>query len=325
MGPRSRAVLVGATLVSLGCARDAEPASAPASAPSLGASSSAGPVAPTTSVLAPEPSTSAAQRPTSAPLELRAPTCTPADWTPHAVAPLLAPGTRGNPAYADHPAHETPAFDPECTDAPGGPSGTGAPVVIDGVELRLASATPAGFSGRKWAGNQCTLELRLADGAGHPVTLGPRELPPFNAVLSLVRAGSAAWLTVGYNGYAREFPKGGNRVIALDLCDGKVAWTSPDSRSNTSLLLVGDALVTAYGFTSERRFVYVLDPRSGAVVQKLPVLENQCPSKAWAPNYGGGGCDAPGQRVGAATRPRIEDMLFVVDTNTGSATFVLQR
>jgi len=88
---------------------------------------------------------------------------------------------------------------------------------------------------------------------------------------------------------------------------------------------VGDALVTAYGFTSERRFVYVLDPRSGAVVQKLPVLENQCPSKAWAPNYGGGGCDAPGQRVGAATRPRIEDMLFVVDTNTGSATFVLQR
>jgi len=33
----------------------------------------------------------------------------------------------------------------------------------------------------------------------------------------------------------------------------------------------------------------------------------------------------PGQRVGAATRPRIEDMLLVVDTNTGSSTFMLER
>ncbi|HEX5100016.1 MAG TPA: hypothetical protein VFV94_10975 [Polyangiaceae bacterium] len=325
MSPHSGAVLVGATLLVLGCARDAEPKSVPTPSPLPPATWSAEPVGPPGTVLAPATRASAAPPPAPPPLELAAPACTPADWSPHAVAPLLAPGTRGNPAYADQPAHETPAFDPECTDAPGGPSGTGAPVVIDGVELRLTSVTRAGFSGRQWAGNQCALELRLAGGAGHPVTLGPEQLPPFNAVLSLVRAGSAAWLTVGYNGYTREFPKGSNRVIALDLCDGKVVWTSPNSRSNTSLLLVGDALVTAYGFTSERHFVYVLDPRSGAVVQKLPVVENQCPSKAWAPNYSGGGCDAPGQRVGAATRPRIEDMLFVVDTNTGSATFVLER
>lgn len=324
MGPRSGAVLVGVTCLAVACARDAEPASVPASPAPDQAPSSAVP-APPTSVLAPEPRASAAPASARPPLELAAPTCTPADWSPHAVAPLLAPGTRGNPAYADQPPHVTPAFDAECSDAPGGPSGTGAPVVIDGVELRLTSASPAGFSGRKWAGNQCTLELRLTGGAGRPVTLGPEQIPPFNAVTSLVRAGSAAWLAVGYNGYAREFPKGGNRVIAVDLCDGRVVWASPDSRSNSSLLLVGDALVTAYGFTNERRYVYVLDPRSGAVVQKLPVLENTCPSKAWAPNYTGGRCDAPGQRVGAATRPRIEDMLVVVDTNTGSATFMLER
>ena len=197
--------------------------------------------------------------------------------------------------------------------------------MIDGVELRLAGVAPAGVSGRHWFGNQCRLELRLENGAGRPVTLGPSELPPFYAVTSLVRSDSAVWLAVGFNGYAREFPKGGNRVIAVDLCEGKVVWSSPDARSNSSLLLLGDYLVTAYGFTTERRFVFVLDARSGAVVQKLPVIENVCPSKAWAPNYTGGRCDAPGQRVGAATRPRIEDMLFVVDTNTGSATFMLER
>lgn len=268
---------------------------------------------------------SAPELPAHAPLELASPSCTPADWTPRRLEPLLAPGSRGNPAYPDRPPAETPAFEAECTDAPNGPSGAGAPALIDGVEIRLAGVTPAGTSGRRWSGNQCRFELRLADGAGRPVTLGPAEVPPFNAVLSLVRSGSAVWLTVGYNGYAREFPKGGNRVIAVDVCEGKVAWVSPDSRSNSSLLLLGDYLVTAYGFTNERRFVYVLDARSGAVVQKLPVVENLCPSKAWAPNYTGGRCDAPGQRVGAATRPRVEDMLVVVDTNTGSSTFMLER
>ena len=261
----------------------------------------------------------------AAPLEVATPSCVAADWTPRKLEALLAPGSRGNPAYPDRPAVETPAFQAECTDSPNGAGGTGGPVVIDGVELRLVGATPAGTSGRRWSGNQCRFELRLADGAGRPVTLGPAEVPPFNAVTSLVRAGSAVWLAFGYNGYTREFPKGGNRVVALDLCEGRVAWVSPDSRANSSLLLLGDYLVTAFGFTNERRFVYVLDAHSGAVVQKLPVIENLCPSKAWAPNYGGGRCDAPGQRVGAATRPRIEDMLFVVDTNTGSATFMLEH
>jgi hypothetical protein len=88
------------------------------------------------------------------------------------------------------------------------------------------------------------------------------------------------------------------------------------------LLLLDDYLISAYGFTSEPRFVFVLDARSGAFIQKLPVVENVCPSQSWAPNWHRGDrCDAPGQRVGAATNPRVEGGLFLVDTNTGSATF----
>jgi hypothetical protein len=252
-------------------------------------------------------------------------TCEPFDWSPRKLPALLKPGKTPNPAYPDRPPAPVEAFDAECTDAPDGPrGGAGGRRVVDGVELRLTSATPAGTTGRRWPGNQCTLELRLADGAGRSVALGPDLVPPFNAVSSLVRSGSAVWLVLSFNGYTREFPKGGNRIIAVDLCDGKVAWKSKDSLANSSVLLVGDYLLSAFGFTSERRFVYALDARSGAVVQKLPVLENVCPSKSWAPNWDGGRCDAPGQSVGAAQQPRIEGGLFLVDTNTGSAAFELK-
>jgi hypothetical protein len=95
-----------------------------------------------------------------------------------------------------------------------------------------------------------------------------------------------------------------------------------DAMSNGGLLLLDDYLVSPFGFTSEPRFVFVLDSRSGAVVQKLPVVENVCPSKSWAPHWHPGErCDAPGQRVGAATDPRVEGGVFLVDTNTGSSSF----
>jgi hypothetical protein len=182
--------------------------------------------------------------------------------------------------------------------------------------------TPAGDSGRGWRGGQCEFELSLADGSGVPVVLGSDQVPPFNTVRSLVRTGSAVWLNLGFNGYAREFPQGGNRIVAVDLCDGRVVWQSRDAVSNGGLLLLDDYLITAYGFTSEPRYVFVLDRHSGSVVQKLPVIENVCPSKAWAPNWSKGQrCDAPGQNVGAATDPRIEDGVFMVDTNIGSSAF----
>src|SRR5204863_1469396 len=104
----------------------------------------------------------------------------------------------------------------------------------------------------------------------------------YTTVSAVLRSGSAVWLSVTFNGYAREFPKGGNRIVAVDLCAGRVVWQSKDSTSNGGLLLRGDYLLSPYGFTSEPRFVFVLDARSGAVVQKLPVVENICPSKSWA-------------------------------------------
>jgi hypothetical protein len=249
--------------------------------------------------------------------------CAAADWTPRTLRPLLEAGKRQTASQRDRAASRQLLFDADCTDAPDGPRGApSSPVVVDGVELRVASAMAAGASGRGWTGNRCAFDVRLADGSGPVTHLGEKEIPPFTTVNAVVRAGSAAWLSVSYNGYTREFPNGGNRVIAVDLCEGRVVWQSKDSTSNGGLLLLDDYLVSPYGFTSEPRFVFVLDARSGAVVQKLPVVENICPSKSWAPNWHQGErCDAPGQRVGAATEPRVEGGLLLVDTNTGSASF----
>ena len=252
-----------------------------------------------------------------------APACSPGDFADRALRPLLEPGKDKRGSWPDRAGSEKLLFDAECTDSPVGihPASPN-PVSVDGLEIRLLSAEPAGTTGRGWQGNQCVFELRLADGAGKPVQLGPAQVPPHNTIASVVREGSLAWLSISFNGYTKEFPKGGNRIIAVDLCAGKVAWQSNDVMSNGGLLLLGDYLISPFGFTKERRYVYVLDAHSGKVVQKLPVLENVCPSKSWAPNWKPGDpCDRPGQLVGAARAPRVEDGVFLVDTNIGSAAF----
>jgi hypothetical protein len=255
-------------------------------------------------------------------LDARPPECRPADWSARTLSPIIAPGKRPNASHVDRFAARDMKFAAACGDFPSGPPNDHVPPYVrDGVEVRVTSAAPAGSSGRRWSGSQCTFEVALANGSGRPVELGPDVVPPFNSVTALQSSGSAAWLELSFNGYTREFPKGGNRVVAVDLCDGRVVWKSKDGTSNGGLLLLGDYLITAFGFTSERRFVHVLDARSGASIQKLSVVENICPSKAWAPNWDGGRCDAPGQAVGAATEPRIEGGLFLVDTNTGSSAF----
>ncbi len=308
----------------VGCAKPPEPPHAPPVLATAAALTPRNEDAPSTTQRPPENAAPLMQTEvTRAPAPSPPPECRPADWSAHSLAPLLKRGKATSSSWADRTGAAQLLFDSECTDSPTGPTRRSTnPVVVDGVEIRLVGVTPAGASGRGWIGNQCAFELRLADGSGRPVRLGAGEVAAFTTLNAAVRSGSALWLGIGFNGYTKEFPGGGNRVVAVDLCDGRVAWKSNDAMSNGGLLLVGDYLISPYGFTSERRYVFVLDAHSGHVVQKLPVVENLCPSKSWAPNWHPGErCDAPGQVVGAATAPRIEGGLFVVDTNTGSSTF----
>ncbi len=288
--------------------------------------------APAPTAAAPEPvAPQLAEAPAQRPDEPTAviavpPQCSAADWTPRALPPLLKPGSTAKSSEPDRPASPHLTLAPQCSDEPGWPrKRTPTAVLHDGVVVELIDEDDAGKSGRGWPGSQCDFVVKLADGSGAEVELTDQHIPPFTSVTSLVRSGSAVWLSVTFNGYTKDFPKGGNRIIALDLCAGRVVWQSKDATSNGGLLLLGDYLISPFGFTKEPRFVFVLDSHSGKVIQKLPIIENICPSTSWAPNWKPGErCDPPGQSVGAANLPRVEAGRFLVDTNTGSASFELK-
>lgn len=324
---RAGSLLGAALLAATSCHEPAPPAASPA-APEQPEPPAANPVAPIATVAAPEPPRAEAAPPVAEPAYRGGGVvaCAPGNWEARPLPPLLASSKKPVRTEPDRNGSSQLLFDADCSDSPNGPSQSSASqVVVDGVAVRLTRATAAGVTGRGWTGNQCFFELSAADSSGRAVALGPDLVPPFNSITALVRSGSAVWLSVGFNGYAREFPAGGNRIIAADLCTGRVTWSSANATSNGGLLLLGDYLVSPYGFTSEPRFVYVLDTHTGAVVQKLPVVENVCPSESWRPHWHPGErCDAPGQRVGAATNPRVSGNLLFVDTNTGSATFALR-
>jgi hypothetical protein len=147
--------------------------------------------------------------------------------------------------------------------------------LTNGITLKLLDAVPAGKTGRGWEGNQCSYELRSADGSGKPLVLGADTIPPFTSIYSVVRRGSAAFIGVQFNGYAHEFPRGGCRVLAVDLCEGRVIWKSSDYTSNGDIVLIGnDYLLTGYGFTSEKRIIQVHDAHSGKVLQTLKIPGN---------------------------------------------------
>ncbi len=72
--------------------------------------------------------------------------------------------------------------------------------------------------------------------------------------------------------YARSSRGQNAYVTAVDLPTGKLRWRSRPLVSNSeSFAVVKDAIVTGYGFTNEPDFLYVLDRRTGAVVQRLPL------------------------------------------------------
>jgi hypothetical protein len=61
-------------------------------------------------------------------------------------------------------------------------------------------------------------------------------------------------------------------VSAIDVAAGKTLWRSAALVANARTFVVsGDLIVSGYGFTAEPDFLYLLDRRSGKVLDRLPV------------------------------------------------------
>jgi hypothetical protein len=137
-----------------------------------------------------------------------------------------------------------------------------------GLRFEITGVKPAGRTGRSWPGVSCSYRISDPQDPRLYVDLDAKLLPAFNELTVALRDGPMVYVALQFNGYAREVGGQGNRVLGLDLCEHRLVWSSPDMVSNSPVLLRGPHLITAYGFTAEPDFLYVLDRRSGKVVNR---------------------------------------------------------
>lgn len=165
-------------------------------------------------------------------------------------------------------------FDPDvCTGAiKRGPMET-APVELQGVHFTVLSVEPAQMNKLGWVPRQCTIGVHTEAHTAPAPLLGPKVLPSNNTIWNAQRAGDQLFVTLNANGYSSNFKDGSNRIAAIDLCTQQLRWVSQDLRNNAPFLLVEDALITGYGFTDEKDFLYVLDAKTGKELQKLPLAK----------------------------------------------------
>jgi hypothetical protein len=80
------------------------------------------------------------------------------------------------------------------------------------------------------------------------------------------------YVSNGHPTYAAD-TKGRNAYLtAIDVKTGKILWRSRPLVSNArDFEIVGDVLVTGYGFTKEPDFLFLLDKKTGEVLVKQPV------------------------------------------------------
>ncbi len=80
------------------------------------------------------------------------------------------------------------------------------------------------------------------------------------------------YISHGHRTYAKS-SKGMNAYItAIDLNTYNVLWRSKPLQCNThNFILYDDAIVTGYGFTAEKDYLYVLDKQTGNSVQQILV------------------------------------------------------
>ncbi len=191
------------------------------------------------------------------------------DFNLDQVAPAPTLTGRGGITSTDH---VLAAALSGCSDSPSGERAQVGARFADsntGLVVEITQVADAGRSGRDWPGVRCAYRVSDAADPARYVDFAAEDVPAFNALTGLWRLGDAVYATFQFNGYAKEIGGRGNRVVAGDLCTHRVAWRSKDLTSNAAFLVHGDYLVTGYGFTRESRALFVLDRRTGAVVQKV--------------------------------------------------------
>ncbi len=170
------------------------------------------------------------------------------------------------------------------TDVPLHPLPPGTPTSFRGRRLIRAIRQPSRLFlvyGRDFSAGR----YLVARTAGTPVygfdfvnyAYAPRPVPgekqfAYQAPTWAAEIGGALLVSHSHDTYSRSSRGQNGYVTAIDLRTGKLRWRSKPLVANSeSFAVVKDAIVTGYGFTKEPDFLYVLDRRTGAVLQRLPL------------------------------------------------------
>jgi hypothetical protein len=94
----------------------------------------------------------------------------------------------------------------------------------------------------------------------------------FQAVEWAVEEGSTLYVSHSHPTYAKSSGGMNAYITAIDTRSSRVLWRSPSLVSNASNFeVIGNLIVSGYGFTSEPDYLYLLDKRTGDVKQQLAV------------------------------------------------------
>lgn len=94
----------------------------------------------------------------------------------------------------------------------------------------------------------------------------------FQAVEWAVEEGNTLYVSHAHSTYARSSRGMNAYVTAIDTPTGRVLWRSqPLVANSNNFEVIGNLIVTGYGFTAEPDYLYLLDKKTGEVRQQLPV------------------------------------------------------
>jgi hypothetical protein len=126
------------------------------------------------------------------------------------------------------------------------------------------------------------LELYGKDGASARLLVAPGRYafdfvnyawPPrivYEQVVWAHEAGGVLYVENAHSTYARSSYERNAYITAIDLKTRKKLWRSPALVANADTFLVTDHyIVTGYGFTAEPDYLYLLDRRTGRVLDRL--------------------------------------------------------
>lgn len=81
----------------------------------------------------------------------------------------------------------------------------------------------------------------------------------------------SVYVNANYLSYAKEVDGKTAYLYGIDVDSAKTMWRSKPLRSRNEFAIVGNLIVSGYGFTAEKDYLYVIEARSGNELHEQPI------------------------------------------------------